>query len=141
MLLCVYSLLDPKSWGWIGLSSIDPVKALLDVEIFFNYLSDSEDLQALTDAMNFQLRLMETDTFKAKNGRRLDFGICKNFETDDNKQVTTEYMQCFSNYFEFSVFHPAGTCRMGANSTIAAVNAKDFRVFGFDNLYVCDGSM
>lgn len=59
-------------------------------------------------------------------------------EMGNNKQVTTEYMKCFC---KLVIALLLGTVRMGANTTIAAVNSKDLRVFGFDNLYVCDASM
>jgi choline dehydrogenase-like flavoprotein len=36
--------------------------------------------------------------------------------------------------------HALGTCRMGANGDEAVVDA-DCRVFGLDNLYVCDNSV
>jgi choline dehydrogenase-like flavoprotein len=37
-------------------------------------------------------------------------------------------------------FHPLGTCRMGI-SPEAGVVGPDYRVFGWDGLYVCDGSV
>jgi choline dehydrogenase-like flavoprotein len=40
----------------------------------------------------------------------------------------------------FGSSHPHGGCRMGPDAKTSAV-APDFRVWGYDNLYVCDASV
>lgn len=37
-------------------------------------------------------------------------------------------------------FHPLGTCRMGRSATTGVVGT-DYKVFGYDGLYICDGSV
>ncbi len=41
---------------------------------------------------------------------------------------------------ECMAFHPLGSARMGATSESGVVG-EDYRVFGYDGLYVCDGSI
>lgn len=54
-----------------------------------------------------------------------------------------ESLKLKPNQIEVAAFHPLGTARMSSfpNGQYGGVVNPNFQVFGFDNLYICDGSI
>jgi choline dehydrogenase len=78
-----------------------------------NLLSDQRDRAALKDALTLVRDLAEHETLRTLG-----------------RPLTTSIDETVGIYF-----HPVGTCAMGT------VVDEDFRVRGFENLYVCDASV
>lgn len=56
-----------------------------------------------------------------------------NIEILNEKRVTKKHL-------ESAAFHPLGTCRMGLDPQQSVVD-ENLKVHGYDNLYICDGSI
>lgn len=130
--------LRPTSTGSIEVMSADPTDA---PRLHPNYLSTEEDVRCAVDALRFSRRLCaETKAMAPITGKELRPG--SQFVTDD------ELLEGAMLVAE-SIYHPAGTCRMGAaldgGDYAADVNAvvdPELRVLGgVKNLRVVDCSI
>lgn len=119
--------LRPKSRGEIGLLSGDPLAA---PRIQPNYLSHPDDLQAMIDAFALVRRIFSTRAFAEIGGGEDAPG--------SSVQTQEEIIADIRNRAE-TIYHPAGTCRMG-NDAMAVVDAE-LRVHGIAGLRVADASI
>lgn len=133
MFLITSFLLHPFSTGTIRLRSPDPYD---DPLIDPNYYDDERDVKMMLDGVKFVLKLVETKPFK-KIGARLrkqDVPGCEGLQGD-------EYWICYFRTITSTMYHPSGTCKMGASSDATAVVDPQLSVRGLKGLRVVDASV
>lgn len=119
--------LRPESRGHVRPLSPDPLAA---PEIAPNYLSAPADRIIAARAIRLTRRIMAQDPLaryapdEVRPGREAD---------------TEEALQAAAGQIGTTIFHPVGTCRMGADDR--AVVGADLRVRGVDGLRVADASV
>jgi choline oxidase len=121
----------PRSRGTVTLASADPHdRPAIDL----NFLSDSEghDARILLAGLRFARRLARTAPLSDWLGREIAPG--PDFQSDEE---LTAYMRESCE----TVYHPAGTCRMGAPADAMAVVGPDLKVKGVDGLRIADASV
>lgn len=121
--------LRPESTGRIELASSDPLAAPL---IHANYLSEETDRRCAVAGLRFTRRLVETRPLADYVAREVLPGEA--VETDDE-------LLGFARSHGATIFHPAGTCRMGPDADAGAVVDPRLRVRGVDGLWVVDCSI
>jgi choline dehydrogenase-like flavoprotein len=121
-------VLRPKSRGTVGLKDADPLSA---PRIDPAFLSNRDDLEVLLKGVKLGRRIMDAPPFRALSPDELytagiydDEGLCNEIK----KRADT-------------IYHPAGTCRMGAADDPLAVVDPALRVRGLEGLYVADASI
>lgn len=120
--------LRPESRGRITLSSTDPAAApLMDP----NYLSAEADIACLRDGTRLARRIGETAPLIGRKSKDLS-PTSADFESDTSIDA---WVRAGAN----TIFHPVGTCRMGADG--ASVVDGALRVRGIDGLRVVDASV
>ncbi len=118
---------QPQSTGMLQLQSSDP---RVPLSIHPNYLQDTSDRDVTIDGMRLARRLVaETDLSRwivteTLPGKKRDTG-------QDMKRAISRYSQ--------TLYHPAGTSRLGTMS--ASVVSPDFRLKGFRQAWVVDASI
>lgn len=129
------TLLNPKSRGTIRLRSSDPKDAPL---IDANYFGEPEDLDTVVRGIREFLKFIPTENFKTHGGELWRFKIdeCDKLEYDSD-----DYWKCFVSYFGSTIYHYAGTCKMGPDSDPDAVVDPRLRVRGITGLRVVDASI
>jgi choline dehydrogenase len=123
--------LRPRSRGSLHLASRDPAQK---VRIEAGYLSDAEgfDLKVMLEAVSLSRRVLAQPAFDAFRGEELFPGA----------QVTdTAALVDFIRRKAESIYHPVGTCRMGAADDDDAVVDPQLRVRGVEGLRVVDASV
>lgn len=121
--------LRPESTGTISLGSSDP---LSPPKIYANYLAAETDRQCVVKAMQFTRRLTKTHPFSDYVEEEKMPGAAI--------QSEEELLQ-FAREHGATIFHPAGTCRMGPNGDRGAVLDARLRVKGVEGLWVADCSV
>lgn len=125
-LSCHVCLLRPKSRGSVWLKSSDPLDT---PAIDPAFLQDTDDLDTLVEGFKMTRRLMQTPALSRYVGEDL---FTADVRTDDDiRRVLRARTD--------SVYHPVGTCRMGADEL--AVVGADLRVHGVEGLRVVDASI
>jgi choline dehydrogenase-like flavoprotein len=123
--ICV---LRPRSRGTVGLRSADPISPpRLDPQ----FLSDAGDLETLLQAVKIGRRIMEAPPFRAlapKDIYTADVRDDEGLRDAIRKRADT-------------IYHPVGTCRMGAADDPLAVVDPSLKVRGLEGLYVVDASV
>lgn len=120
-------LSQPHSRGTVTLASSDPMAlARLDP----CYLSREEDLAVLEYGIRYARELAHTSAFDKLRGRELAPGEAVTSSSD-----LRDYIRKVAG----TVWHPAGTCRMGADRE--AVVDDQLRVFGVEGLRIVDASV
>lgn len=120
--------LHPRSRGWLKLRSADPAQP---VAIHANYLGDEEghDLQRMIEAARLSRELLSQPAFDAYRGAPVF--------PERSLRSDAEYAAFIRRKAE-TIYHPAGTCRMGRNDD--APLDSQLRVRGIANLRVVDAS-
>lgn len=120
-------VLRPKSRGTVKLSA-DGSKRNIDID--FNFLSDEQDGRTLVEGLKIARRIFAAAPFAPLKGVEIAPG--PKVRSDDELM---EYVRrsCAT------VFHPAGTCRMGV--TDDCVVTPDLNVRGLQRLRVADASV
>lgn len=129
------AVLKPKSRGYIGLLSNDP---LAHPKIVVNYLQEEQDVKVLVEGIKFAIKLAETTPLKAY-GMELDRKHAKGCEPYDFG--TQEYWECAVRQNTGAENHQAGSCKMGPIRDPLAVVDHELRVHGVRNLRVIDASV
>ena len=119
--------LRPESRGRITLSSSDPTAA---PRIQANYLSTEGDRRCVVAAIAFARRLAGTAPLSDYVAEEMLPGA---------GAVTDDALLQFARDHGATIFHPSGTCRMGADK--AAVVDSRLRVRGVEALWVADCSI
>jgi choline dehydrogenase-like flavoprotein len=116
----------PKSVGQLGLVGPDPLVAPWIDPAF---LTHPDDITTMIKGFKIARRIMTAPAFKALNPREL---------FDDPMNTDAEIEQAIRKRAD-SVYHPVGTCKMGADA-LAVVDAR-LRVHGIEGLRVVDASI
>ncbi|QBI53624.1 GMC family oxidoreductase [Streptomonospora litoralis] len=120
-----------RSRGKLWLTSADPgVKPALD----FRYFTDPEDYDAQTivDGLRIARDIAATEPFASWIKREVAPGPALTTDAE-----LSEYGRRAAH----TVYHPAGTCRMGAADDPAAVVDPELRVRGLSGLRIADASV
>ncbi len=121
--------LYPESRGVIRLNSADPgEKPRIDP----NYLASGRDLEIMIDALAWSRRILSAPAFNAYRKEELEPGAAVTSRDD---------MIAFIRRKAETVYHPAGTCRMGAVGDDMSVVTPDLKVKGVEALRVVDASV
>jgi choline dehydrogenase len=125
------TLLKPKSRGFVGLHSANPLdNPLIDPR----YLSDADgdDLRTLLRGLKWAEALLLSNAFDAfRTDKKLNYpGIFQNDEERINHILTS----CET------VYHPCGTCKMGSDNA-SVVSPLSMRVIGLKGLRIVDASV
>lgn len=121
----VYQL-RPKSRGSISITSSDPMdKPSIDP----NYLSDPDDIVCLRDGVRLIRSIAEQPALTPYRGDEISPGV---------DAVNDDQIDDWIRNSVDTIFHPVGTCRMGADD--AAVLDGNLNVRGVSNLRVIDAS-
>jgi choline dehydrogenase len=123
--------LHPRSRGRIRLASADPgAKAHIEA----GYLSDAEghDLKVMLEALRLSREILAQPAFAPYRGEELFPGDRLQDEAD---------LVAFIRRKAESIYHPVGTCRMGAADDAGSVVDPQLRVHGVSGLRVVDASV
>ena len=121
--------LRPESRGRIGLASADPAA---DPLIFANYLASAEDRRVLRECVHIGRDVASQAALDPYRGEELAPGkhVQSDAEIDAWVRATAE-----------TIYHPVGTCKMGAAGDTMAVVDERLRVRGLQGLRVVDASV
>lgn len=120
-------LQHPKSRGQISLRSADPFIA---PKIHPNYFADESDIVTLIEGVKLGRRIANSTALTPYRGEEVWPG---------NDARNDESLTAFLRATTETLYHPVGTCRMGADA-MAVVDPK-FRVRGVEGLRVVDASV
>ena len=121
--------LRPESRGRVGLKSSDP---LADPAIFANYLATEEDRRALREGVKMAREV-------ASQPALARYRSAEN-EPGEHIRSDAEIDAWIARVAE-TIYHPVGTCRMGADGDPMAVVDDQLRVQGIAGLRVIDASV
>ena len=119
--------LRPTSRGWVRIQSPDPAAYPV---IKLNYLSTPEDRKVAIDGMRFTRRIMSARALARYQPEEFRPGAGAQSEED---------LARAAGELGTTIFHPVGTCRMGADPMAVVDDA--LRVHGVDRLRVVDASI
>ena len=123
------SLTTPKSRGQVTLRSADPTVAPI---IRANYLQEQADVNALVRGVLLARWLGEAESYADLKGEELLPGAAAKTDAD---------VAAFVRRDSDTIYHGAGTCKMGPASDETAVVDPSLRVRDVDGLRVADGSI
>ncbi|KAH8276454.1 hypothetical protein KR044_005430, partial [Drosophila immigrans] len=128
-------ILRAKSRGRIKLQSRNPQQHPL---IYPNYFQHPYDLNITVRGLQQCMRLSEMPAFRAIDARVLDKQppACGH-----HKWLSDEYWACYARHFTLTIYHYAGTAKMGPRSDPSAVVDARLRVHGIGRLRVADASI
>ncbi|MEV6399737.1 GMC oxidoreductase [Streptomyces sp. NPDC051907] len=121
----------PRSRGRIYLTSADPSeKPALD----FRYFTDEDDYdgRTLVDGIKIARQIAAAEPLAGWLKRE----VCPGPEVATDEEIS-EYARKVAH----TVYHPAGTCRMGASGDELAVVAPDLKVRGLEGIRIADASV
>ena len=124
---CHVCLLRPKSRGSVTLASADPAAAPL---IDPNFLAERDDVERLVRGFKLMRQILQQPALAGHAGREL--AASARAQTDGE-------IEAFIRNFGDTIYHPVGTCRMGAGP-LDVVDAQ-LCVRGMQGLRVVDASI
>lgn len=124
---CHVCLLYPLSRGSVKLASKDPLAAPL---IDPNFLADPQDIRSLVLGFKQMRRILSQPALSILGGK--EFSISASAQSD-------QQIESFIRNHADSVYHPAGSCRMGQG--VMDVVDAELRVRGIEALRVVDASI
>ncbi|MCO5132297.1 MAG: choline dehydrogenase [Xanthobacteraceae bacterium] len=124
---CHVCLLRPKSRGRVWLHDADPLRA---PAIDPNFLGDAADIDAMVAGFRTTRRLLDAPALKAITTSDV---FTTGIDSDDAiREVLRQRVD--------TVYHPVGTCKMGADDPMAVVDPT-LKVHGLEGLRVVDASI
>jgi choline dehydrogenase len=120
------SHLTPRSRGSVALRTTSPLNAPV---IRANYLTDPHDLDVLVEAVALARRFGESRAYDALRAEEVEPGS------------SVQDVAQFARQKADSIYHAAGTCRMGPATDRDAVVDSQLRVHGIDGLRVADAAI
>ncbi len=121
------TLVSPRARGQVWLRSADPADK---PRILTNSLSEPEDVDSLVAGMKLAREVMAADPMAGKVLRELKPGA----HVQDDEDLASDLRRRL-----MLIYHPVGTCRMGAGED--AVLNPDLCVRGLEGLRVVDASV
>ncbi|MFB7150329.1 GMC family oxidoreductase [Streptomyces virginiae] len=121
----------PRSRGRLYLTSADPeVKPALD----FRYFTDEDDYdgRTLVDGIKLARKIAATEPLAGWLGRE----VCPGPEITGDEELSA-----YARSVAHTVYHPAGTCRMGAADDPGAVVGPDLKIRGLEGIRIADASV
>lgn len=102
------------------------------------YFADVEDVNTLVRGVRLTHKFLQTKSFKDKEMEevKVDLPACNKFEFGSDK-----YYECYVRHLSTTLYHPAGTAKMGPDSDKSAVVDSRLRVRGVKGLRVGDASI
>lgn len=122
---CLY----PKSRGEIRLQSNHPADHAL---IEPNYLSHPDDQKVMIEGIRKAREILASEGFQGFGGEEQAPGA--DVQSDDD-------LLAFIREKSETIYHPIGTCKMGADDDVMAVVDSELRVRGVKQLRVVDASV
>jgi choline dehydrogenase-like flavoprotein len=128
---CHVCLLQPKSRGSVTLASADPSAA---PAIDIGFLKDSADLDRLVRGFKLMRQILQQPALAGLGGRELPASA--------GAQTDAQIADFIRNHAD-TIYHPVGTCRMGAGGDSSPNDVVDarLRVHGVRGLRVVDASV
>lgn len=123
---CHACVLRPKSRGYVGLQSKNP---LADPLINPNFLSEPEDMETLVKGVKMMQKILEAPAFDKYRGQPL-------YKVD---MTSDEEIRNAIRDRADTVYHPVGSCKMGTDP-LSVVN-PELRVHGVEGLRIADASI
>lgn len=121
--------LYPKSRGTITLASADPAQPpIIDPQ----YLSHPDDQKVMIDGIRKGRAILQSKGFAQYQGEEVIPGKDKNSD---------EALLAFLKQHAETIYHPVGTCKMGADNDGMAVVDEKLNVRGIEGLRVVDASV
>jgi choline dehydrogenase len=121
--------LRPESRGTVGLRSADPFD---DPAIVGNYLATENDRRSLRDGVRLVRDVIGQPALDGLRGAELNPGAAVRTDDEVDDWITRAAE---------TIYHPVGTCRMGAAGDPLAVVDEALKVMGIDGLRVVDASV
>jgi len=121
--------LNPTARGHIRIASPDPQQA---PKISPNYLSTPEDRQVAADSLRLTRRIAAMPALAKYKPTEFKPGV--QYQSDDD-------LARLAGDIGTTIFHPVGTCRMGAENDPLAVVDPQLRVRGVAGLRIADASV
>jgi choline dehydrogenase len=121
--------LRPESRGRIGLRSANPLD---DPAILANYLATEEDRRALREGVKMMRKVAAQSALDPYRTEELFPG--KDVQSD-------EQIDAWIRKHAETIYHPVGTCKMGADGDEMAVVDGELKVRGIEGLRVVDASV
>lgn len=120
-----------RSVGRLWLLSGNPeIKPALDFRYFMD--EDGYDEQTIVDGLKLAREVAATEPFKSWIKREVAPGPAITSDEDLSR---------YGRAVHHTVYHPLGTCKMGATGDDSAVVDPELRVRGVDGLSIADGSI
>lgn len=123
------SLVQPKSRGEVRLRSGDPGAAPI---IRGNYLQAQADVDVLVRGVKLARWFGDSEAYGPLRAAELEPGPNTKSDAD---------IEAFARRASDTIYHPAGTCKMGPDSDTLAVVDPELRVRGIEGLRVADASI
>ena len=123
------SVLRPQSRGQLRLRSADPND---QIQLHANILSSREDVTTMLRGLKLGLKILETNTMRS---------IIRERTIPKGDTHSDAVLEAHIAGHAKTVFHPVGTCRMGAVDDAQAVVDPELRVRGVEGLRVADASV
>ena len=123
------SLVRPQSRGSVSLRSADP---LAPPVIHVNYLQADADVAALLEGVRLTRQFGNARAYDSVRAEEVEPGATVMSERD---------LETFIRQKADTIYHLAGTCRMGPDADVDAVVDARLRVRGVDALRVADASI
>jgi len=123
------SLVQPKSRGEVRLRSGDPAAAPI---IRGNYLQEQADVDVLVRGVKLARWFGEADAYEPLRAAEVEPGPAATSDAD---------LAAFARRATDSIYHPAGTCKMGPDQDELAVVDPALRVRGVEGLRIADASV
>lgn len=129
-------LLHPESKGYLTLNKTHPISG--QPLIYPGFFKVKKDLDTLVAALKFATKLEYTKAFKENGVKfiRQRVEACSHYAWG-----TYKYFACVIQSYTGTIYHPAGTCKMGPRYDTDAVVDPRLRVYGISNLRVADASI
>jgi choline dehydrogenase-like flavoprotein len=123
---CHVCVLRPKSRGYVGLQSSDPLRAPVIDPAFF---MDPDDVEIMVKGYKMTRKLLDAPALAQFRKKEL---FTADVKSDDDIRAVVRARSD-------TVYHPVGTCKMGADN-MAVVDTR-LRVHGMQGLRVVDASI
>jgi choline dehydrogenase len=123
------SLTFPRSRGEVTLRSADPLAAPI---IRCHYLQHDDDVKALVQGVKMARWFGESDSYSDLRGDEIAPGPAAKSDAD---------LAAFARRESDTIYHGAGTCKMGPQNDPAAVVDASLRLRGVDGVRVADASI